>query len=122
MKDFFTREIKIADLIPGFNPNFLSHVVCQKGINSHHSGKGNGRMPCFVEDGGRYDFSIKNSEKKPMKLYVTDKNGENLREICNNTKFLGLGSKKTIELNKGECYFLVISEGEWSFSHKYRSE
>ena len=116
-----TDEIKITEIIPWFNPKSLSGLVCQKEGTFHNAGTGNGRMRAYVQDDGPYLFSIESRDKKPMKLYLTDKNGENPIELCDNTKLFGTGNKKVIELTKGDYYLIVVTEGNWSFSHKYQN-
>jgi hypothetical protein len=99
--------IVISGIVPEWTPFSVTHLVCQKGTESHSWGKDSQRMHAYVNEDGYYEFSVKNSQNRPLKLYISGKEYGDPALLCDNTVVTGLGSTKVIGLTNFAGYIAM---------------
>jgi hypothetical protein len=106
-------------LIPPPPPSRIPMEGIGKYLGSvEYAGSGNEVTGVRVERNAYFGFTITNISAKPLKLFITNWNGDKTIEIFDNTK----NSSKihtSLELFKGNYYFWTITEGAYSFQVSY---
>ncbi len=84
---------------------------------NQYAGTGNSETGLRLEHNAYYHFIVTNTDGKPLKLFITNWNGDRTTEIYDSSK--GVSTHKTIELLKGYYYVWAIAEGNYTFQVGY---
>ena len=107
-----------TEIIPPARPSrYPPDAIGKYAGYNQYSGTGDGVTGLRFEHNAYYHFIVTGTDGKPLKLYITNWNGDKTVEIYDSSK--GVSVHKTIELPKGYYYVWAIAEGPYTFQVGY---